>query len=192
MEQIKQLRQMRDEAQARIEALPDYRLVTSLDALIADLEEAFGSDEGTGEAEEEPSSPVSLAADPDDAVEVEEPLEIEPPVEEPAIETNTGVLGAEESAAESEIPPSADEELEAAVEEAVEDAPPAEDADLVSIFDRGSDPDEADIAKALNFGQQANGSGEDAEATPEDEEADAISKAIAELDADLAKTEFGN
>jgi hypothetical protein len=42
MEQIKQLKEMRDAAKARIEATPDYKLMTSLDALIADLEKAFG------------------------------------------------------------------------------------------------------------------------------------------------------
>jgi hypothetical protein len=38
MEQIGQLKAMRDAARARIEATPDWRLVTSLDTLIGELE----------------------------------------------------------------------------------------------------------------------------------------------------------
>jgi len=43
MEQIKQLKAMRDAARARIAATADYKLMTSLDALITDLEKAFGA-----------------------------------------------------------------------------------------------------------------------------------------------------
>jgi len=57
MEQIKQLRQMRDAARARIEATPDYKLMTSLDALITDLEKAFGQVPGDGEATGGSSAP---------------------------------------------------------------------------------------------------------------------------------------
>ena len=38
MEQISQLRTMRDDALIRLQANPDYRLLTSLDQLIVDLE----------------------------------------------------------------------------------------------------------------------------------------------------------
>ncbi|MDJ0615008.1 MAG: hypothetical protein QNJ29_15170 [Rhizobiaceae bacterium] len=38
MEQINQLRTMRDDALIRLQANPDYRLLTSLDQLIVDLE----------------------------------------------------------------------------------------------------------------------------------------------------------
>jgi hypothetical protein len=41
MEQIEQLKAMRDAAKARLEATPDFRLMTSLAALIDDLEVAF-------------------------------------------------------------------------------------------------------------------------------------------------------
>jgi hypothetical protein len=50
MEQIEQLKAMRDAAKARIEALPDFRLMTSLTALIDDLEKALGTGEQSGEA----------------------------------------------------------------------------------------------------------------------------------------------
>lgn len=46
MEQIKQLKAMRDAARARIAATADYKLMTSLDALITDLEKAFGAADG--------------------------------------------------------------------------------------------------------------------------------------------------
>lgn len=38
MEQVNQLRTMRDEALTRLQTNPDYRLLTSLDQLIVDLE----------------------------------------------------------------------------------------------------------------------------------------------------------
>ena len=41
MEQIEQLKTMRDEALGRLQLNPDYKLVTSLDALISDLEASF-------------------------------------------------------------------------------------------------------------------------------------------------------
>ena len=42
MEQVVQLKAMHDAAKARLEASADFRLVSSLGALIDDLEEAFG------------------------------------------------------------------------------------------------------------------------------------------------------
>lgn len=44
MEQIEQLKAMRDAAKARLEATPDFRLMTSLAALIDDLEAAFNGE----------------------------------------------------------------------------------------------------------------------------------------------------
>ncbi len=43
MEQIQQLKTMRDEALERLQINPDYKLVTSLDTLIGDLEASFGA-----------------------------------------------------------------------------------------------------------------------------------------------------
>lgn len=42
MEQIAQLKAMRDAARARLQVMPDWKLMTSLDALIPELEVAFG------------------------------------------------------------------------------------------------------------------------------------------------------
>lgn len=189
MEQIKQLRQMRDEAQARIEALPDYKLVTSLDVLIADLEEAFGSPDDSGEAEDEPSEPAASVT------------EVAPPEEEETIEAETAARD-DEAEEESEQSAAAEEEAAEsgasaepeALAEPEEPAAPEAAADPVSIFDRIRDPaKQADDEPAARFGTNgANGGGDHAEVTPEDEEADAISRAIEELDADLAKTEFGS
>ncbi len=58
MEPIKQLKAIRDAARARIEASADYRLVTSLGALIGELEEAISTGapaaaEGTDEDQPE-------------------------------------------------------------------------------------------------------------------------------------------
>lgn len=51
METIEQLKAMRDAAKARIEALPDYKLMTKLSTLIDELEEVFSLGErGEGEA----------------------------------------------------------------------------------------------------------------------------------------------
>jgi hypothetical protein len=52
MEQIEQLKAMRDAARSRIEALPDFRLMTSLSALIDDLEKAIGIAEPSADAVE--------------------------------------------------------------------------------------------------------------------------------------------
>ncbi len=52
MEQIEQLKAMRDAARARIEALPDFRLMTSLSALIDDLEKALGPADPSADAVE--------------------------------------------------------------------------------------------------------------------------------------------
>ena len=46
MEQINQLRTMRDDALIRLQANPDYRLLTSLDQLIVDLETVIDPSRG--------------------------------------------------------------------------------------------------------------------------------------------------
>ncbi|MCU0790386.1 MAG: hypothetical protein MUE79_04950 [Nitratireductor sp.] len=61
MEQIEQLRAMRDAAKARLEATPDHRLMTSLTALIEDLESAFGGPKDSGPAAEQESAPQESA-----------------------------------------------------------------------------------------------------------------------------------
>ena len=60
MEQIKQLKAMRDAARARIAATADYKLMTSLDALITDLEKAFGA------ADDAPAPDRSADSDPEE------------------------------------------------------------------------------------------------------------------------------
>lgn len=62
MEQIEQLKAMRDAAKARLEATPDYRLMTSLAALIDDLEAAFS---GEPPASAEPQTAKTQAAKPE-------------------------------------------------------------------------------------------------------------------------------
>ena len=70
MEQIAQLKAMRDAAKARLMASPDWKLMVSLDALIPDLEKAFGiatdatsEDEGEGSGDEEPAPGSSASGE---------------------------------------------------------------------------------------------------------------------------------
>lgn len=67
MDQVNQLKTMRDDAWARIRAMPDYKLATSLDSLISDLESALvgkSSKSGKSDSDKEESESAS-----DDAVE---------------------------------------------------------------------------------------------------------------------------
>ncbi|GIL03094.1 MAG: hypothetical protein BroJett030_29930 [Alphaproteobacteria bacterium] len=79
MDSIEQLRAMRDAARERIEALPDYKLMTKLTTLIEELEEIFGVGEAApaaGEAvAEEPEEEVDLAPAPAEAQDAEAPAE---------------------------------------------------------------------------------------------------------------------
>jgi hypothetical protein len=58
MEQIEQLKAMRDAARARLEATPDHRLMTSLTALITDLEAAFGGEAFAGSTPSADAAPA--------------------------------------------------------------------------------------------------------------------------------------
>jgi hypothetical protein len=87
MDSIEQLKVMRDSARDRIEASPDYKLMTKLTVLIEELEEAFGPGEAapavaeeSGEAaDEEVDSPpapvdeeiVGALANADEAVDID-------------------------------------------------------------------------------------------------------------------------
>jgi hypothetical protein len=79
MEQIKQLKVMRDAAQDRLRANPDFKLKNSLDALIDDLE-AFISSEGSGVTGEAVSSDPQeeLVASDDEEEQQREESYIEP------------------------------------------------------------------------------------------------------------------
>lgn len=104
MEQIAQLKAMRDAAKARLMASPDWKLMVSLDALIPDLEKAFGivsdatsEDEGEGSGDEEPA-PGSAASNEGAAGEEPsgEPAAGDEPAvaETPALEAMSEVEGA--------------------------------------------------------------------------------------------------
>ncbi|HSO46297.1 MAG TPA: hypothetical protein VLQ68_00060 [Rhizobiaceae bacterium] len=85
MEQIEQLKAMRDAAKARLEATPDYRLMTSLAALIDDLEAAFsGEPLAPAEpqaAEPQAAKPEAVEAAPEPEVAQEQQAEDVTPVE---------------------------------------------------------------------------------------------------------------
>lgn len=72
MDQIKQLKDMRDAARARVEASVDYQVAQRLDAMISDLESVFGEASETGDAADEEDKPSSLSPFPsaDDEFEV--------------------------------------------------------------------------------------------------------------------------
>lgn len=63
MDQVNQLKTMRDDAWSRIKSTPDYKLATSLDALITDLEAALSGEAGKSESslsgDDEESDPTS-------------------------------------------------------------------------------------------------------------------------------------
>lgn len=59
MEQIKQLIEMRDAALTRLQSNPDYKLVTSLDALISDLEGVTAEVPAATAAESVTAKPVT-------------------------------------------------------------------------------------------------------------------------------------
>ncbi len=65
MEQIEQLKAMRDAAKSRLEATPDFRLMTSLTALIDDLEAAFNGEQP--EAATQFDQPAATEAESSDA-----------------------------------------------------------------------------------------------------------------------------
>lgn len=100
MEQIEQLRAMRDAARARLEATPDHRLMTSLTALIEDLEAAFGgeSSDSASEPAQEPESPAQeSAAQPGDRetssfAQVPPLADEAPPVDEETVPEETVVI----------------------------------------------------------------------------------------------------
>ncbi len=67
MEQIEQLKSMRDAAQERLRANPDFKLKNSLDALIDDLESFISSDGGSvGESAVEVETQDELVASDDE------------------------------------------------------------------------------------------------------------------------------
>lgn len=78
MEQIAQLKAMRDAARARLQVLPDWKLMTSLDALIPELEVAFGVAPEVASEDDEESGEDVADGDAQHDIEEAEPSPPEP------------------------------------------------------------------------------------------------------------------
>ena len=111
MEQIEQLKAMRDAARARIEAMPDHRLMTSLSALIEDLESAFGGKQSPAAAASQDDQAAPEPADAQ-AGSMDEPGEVDAQgaFDEPAGQ-EMQPEEVEETVVIVETSPEADEEL---------------------------------------------------------------------------------
>jgi hypothetical protein len=162
MEQIEQLKAMRDAARARIEAMPDHRLMTSLTALIEDLESAFGGRQ---------SAPREQAASADAAPQDDQGQEPEPAQATQSFEPED----APQETAQARQQPDEVEETVVIVETMGEDDP--EEIDLMIA------PEEIEnliAAEVVSMNGNANGS--DVTSLTED----AVNRALDELSIDLA------
>ncbi|MFZ1812984.1 MAG: hypothetical protein WBO55_00645 [Rhizobiaceae bacterium] len=147
MEQIEQLKAMRDAARERIQALPDYQLMTKLSIVIAELEESFGivSTDGDEEApagDAEDGQPLEVEAI-DDIGEIDEIDEIEDIGEIELVEDEP-----EEEAAEEEPVEDVEAALSQIVSEAREESGAGEEAQASEASDEVSQQ-EADEDEAI-------------------------------------------
>ncbi len=197
MEQIEQLKAMRDGAKARIEALPDYKLMTSLTTLIGELEQVFGtapqaaSDESSAEegseAESEPErGPIEATAAYVATASDEVAVEPEPEAERiTSIDDVMSQLGIDTSSPAAETQ---DELADAVAAELAAEEPVLEEvATNVELAEEVTveAEEEMDFSELL---AQEVGAGETQE-EPVDED-EAIRRAMAELEADLDNTRF--
>lgn len=197
MEQIEQLKAMRDSAKARLEAMPDYRLMNSLAALIDDLEDAFG----LKPAPQPVASAEIAATKPATEAQAEQPVAEE--IASPAQDTAAGEapLAASDEMPANDFADAIENEL--AGESFVEIAETAETVEgmadggetlVVETVETLELPQEA--ASASNAHAETNGHGEangHAEANghsngvdASESEEDAVNRALDELSADLA------
>lgn len=185
MEQVDQLKTMRDDAWMRIKATPDYKLATSLDALIADLEEALGVASTSSSVEEEEEATDSDGTD-GDGGDSAAPVEsvISPPtntVEASAPEPTEPETSVAESSEEASYAEESDEdvmsELTQMIHAGLSDQPQAE------AEEQGMNPAQADEADS-DAGEQ---SADDEESV----EQEAILAAMKALDEDLSKSGIG-
>ncbi len=115
MEQIDQLKSMRDAAQVRLQANPDFKLKNSLDALIDDLEAFIATDGASGvESAVDVETQDELVASDDE----EEQQSDIPVVIEPVIAIDEFVVAVDESVAAVESVVAVDESV-VAVDESV-------------------------------------------------------------------------
>jgi hypothetical protein len=166
MEQIEQLKAMRDAARARIEAMPDHRLMTSLSALIEDLESAFGGKQSPSAAASPEHYGANSAADTQAGEASEE-------TDEPdAVEAQSAF---QEPAREEEQP----EQVEETV--VIVETAPDEDDEVIDLLIAPEEIENLIAAEVVSMNGSANG------AVAESEE-EAVSRALDELSIDLADT----
>ncbi len=168
MEQLEQLKHMRDEARKRIAATADYKLATSLDSLIADLEEVLGvpSDDGEG------------AEGTDDAE-----ADIEPAAASEETTTEVVVEVAEETVEEAKSEDDVSD-LSRALAQQLEN-------ETATMSKAATADDEPLIPPAApTNGSSAHSENEDA--AEDGEEEDALIRAMRELDEDLANADLGD
>ena len=162
MEQLEQLRTMRDEARLRIAATADYKLATSLDALIADLEKVLGIEA----KENEETDGISEEIDP-------EPL------------SSTSVQREEVETDEA----SSEDETEGGVSDLTQALADQLERETQSTH-RSSAADEGDGDEDYSHATSGNGS-TDVDEPEELNEEDALIRAMRELDEDLAQADLG-
>jgi hypothetical protein len=138
MEQIEQLKAMRDAARARIEAMPDHRLMTSLTALIEDLESAFGARQAAPREEAAPAAG---------------------PVEEPAAFQDGSAF---EESVEAQSQPEAVEESVVIVETVAED-----DAEDIEVLIAPEEIENLIAAEVVSMNGSSNGANGIAESEEE-------------------------
>ncbi len=156
MEQIAQLKAMRDAARARLQVLPDWKLMTSLDALIPELEVAFGvAPEVASEDDEEGGEDV---ADGDAQHDIEEAEPSPPEPIEATSKSRSSFSKPAQAAAETAEPESADQDV-------------LVDLEVVDLEAEIASEVEANMAKL---------------AESVDPEEDAVNRALDELRADLS------
>jgi hypothetical protein len=197
MEQIKQLKTMRDEARTRIEATADYKLATSLDALITDLEKALGLDGDDSDAGDDEESaghadaiaePVQPAADVMSDTDYSSTSEISASQEDnsPVAEVNTRTTSMLGSGANA-----VDRIGDMAGEISSQDDSSQDDGDVMSELTRmiSGQSESHTVNGATHYDDSANLSVSSQKGDEWSEE-DAILKAMEALDEDLANTDL--
>ncbi len=201
MEQIEQLKAMRDAAKARLEAMPDFRLMNSLGSLIDDLEDAFGlkpvadvpaaavvASEPAPEAvnEEAPAFAVEAAPELQEIIPSEPALETSNEIEAVAHESADGAIAGDPEVAfdSDDLAAAIGQEMsDETLLDAMETVEAVEVVEMVETLEFA--PAQTAAAAVEAPLAEANGNSESFHAAETEE--DAVSRALDELSADLAE-----
>ena len=171
MEQIEQLKAMRDAARARIEAMPDHRLMTSLSALIDDLESAFGGKKSSSAAAPQQDQAASAGSQ-DGSMDEADGVGAQA-FEEPAQQS------AQQSARHSAMQEAQPADVEETV--VIVETSPEADEEVIDLLIAPGEIENLIAAEVVSMNGDANGSA----AIGETEE-EAVNRALDELSIDLA------